>query len=169
MMYRCLKNSVRGQAKSKLAISTTEDQKDGPILFLILIEQTYTATFSHSQNIRELLLNIKPKAYQFDIIKTNSVIQTYIQMIKGGPKTVTMSDAETLFYTFKAYKTIKAPSEWTNHVLHLETQAGEKKGLGLNDVMDSAQKKYTDLKAINVWKPSDKSPDEHLLSLIAQF
>ena len=35
--------------------------------------------------------------------------------------------------------------------------------------MDSAQKKFTDLKAQNDWKPSDKSPDEHLVSLLAQF
>ena len=111
MLYGCIKNSVCGTAKSKLALAEDETNRDGPMLFLTLINQTYTATFSHLQNIREILLNIKPKAYQFDIIKTNSAIHTYVQMIQGGPSTVTMLEAETMFYTFKAYKSIKAPSE----------------------------------------------------------
>ena len=74
-----------------------------------------------------------------------------------------------MFYTFKAYKSIKAPSEWTQHVLHLETKAGKQTSFKLENVMDSAQKKFSDLKAQNNWKPSDKSPDEHLVSLLAQF
>ena len=90
-------------------------------------------------------------------------------MIKGGPSTVTMSEAEMIFYTFKAYKSIKAPSEWTQHVLHLETKAGEQTSFKLENIMDSTQKKFSDLKAQNNWKPSDKSPDEHLVSLLDQF
>ena len=169
MLYGCVKNSVRGNAKSKLALAEDDTKRDGPTLFLTLINQTYTATFSHSQNIREMLSNIKPKAYQFNIIKMNSTIRTYVQMIKGGPNTVTMSEAEMMFYTFKAYKSIKAPSEWTQHVLHLETKAGKQTSFKLENVMDSAQKKFSDLKTQNNWKPSNKSPDKHLVLLLAKF
>ena len=116
-----------------------------------------------------MLSNIKPKVYQFDIIKTNSTTCTYVQMIKGGPSTVTMSEAKMMFYTFKAYKSIKAPSEWTQHILHLETKAGKETSFKLENVMDSTQKKFSDLKAQNNWKPSNKSLDKHLVSLLAQF
>ena len=51
MLYGCIKNSVRSTAKSKLALAEDETNRDGPTLFLTLINQTYTTTFSHSQNI----------------------------------------------------------------------------------------------------------------------
>ena len=56
-----------------------------------------------------------------------------------------MSEAKMIFYTFKAYKSIKTPSEWTQHVLHLETKTGKETSFKLENIMDSAQKKFTDL------------------------
>ena len=138
MMYECLKNSITDDAKSVLASRELNFHEDGPTLFFHIVNQLFTATFSNAQATRDKLAEF------------------------------TITDQEILYFQFKIYKKIKAPAEWTSHILFLEATIASNAGYLPDTLFNEVQSKYTNLSNQGLWRPSDKTPEEQTLAMVAQ-
>ena len=146
MMYECLMASITDEAKSALAPRDHDFHEDGLSLFYHVVSQLFMATFSNSQATHDNLSDFHPKRFKYDIIQVNNYISCAVMTLKaaslaGG----TITDQEILYFQFKVYKKIKAPAEWTTHILFLESMVASTPGYTPETLFNETQAKYTTL------------------------
>ena len=170
MMYECLMASITDEAKSALASRGDVDfNNDGPKLFYHLVSELFTATFSNAQATRDKLSEFHPRRFKYDVTQVNNFIRSAIKTLKAASATGgSITDQEILYFQFKAYKKIKAPAEWTSHILFLEAKASSTPTYAPDTLYNEAQAKYNNLVNSGLWKPSDKTPEEQTLAMVAQ-
>ncbi|KAL7561437.1 hypothetical protein ACA910_009293 [Epithemia clementina (nom. ined.)] len=167
-MYQCLTKSVSGDAKSKLATETFNFHEDGPTLLFHLITNLLTSTFSSAQATREQLSAFHPKRVKYDIPQVNAYIRSAVKTLRSaGTSTTTITDAEILYYQFKIYKRIKAPAEWTSKLLFLENVAASTPNYSPDTLFNKVQSHHQTLVDSNLWRPSDRSPEEQAIAMAA--
>ena len=169
MMYECLKASITEEAKSALASRDQEFHEDGPSLFYHVVSQLFTATFSNTQVTHDNLVDFHPKRFRYDVIQVNNYISSAMMTLKAASSARgTITDQETLYFQFKVYKKIKAPAEWMTHILFLESTVASTPGYTPETLFNETQAKYMTLLNQGLWKPSDKTPEEQTLAMVAQ-
>ena len=166
MMHETIYATLAGDAKTKF-ISTGDDTKDGTITFFKVVEATFTATFTHSQSMRVKLNELHPKTFKYDIVKVNEAVRFALKTLIQGSKGQGLTQQEALFYLFNAYKRIKSPPEWVNHILFLESQASRSPDYTAEQLMNDAEAKFNELS--KNWKPNDRSNDEVILAMLANL
>ena len=169
MMYECLMASITEEAKSALASRDQDFHEDGPSLFFHVVSQLFTATFSNAQATRDNLSDFHPKRFQYDVIQVNNYISSTVMTLQAASSAGgTITDQDILYFQFKVYKKIKAPTEWTTHILLLESTVTSTPGYTPETLFNETQAKYTTLLNQGLWKPSDKTPEEQTLAMVAQ-
>ena len=169
MMYECLMVSITEEAKSALASRDQDFNEDGPSLFFHVVSQLFTATFSNAQATRDNLSDFHPKRFRYDVIQVNSYISSAVMTLKAAASAGgTITDQEIFYFQFKVYKKIKAPAEWTTHILFLESTVASTPGYTPETLFNETQAKYTTLLNQGLWKPSNKTPEEQTLAMVAQ-
>ena len=169
MMYECLMASITEEAKLALASRDQEFHEDGPSLFYHVVSQLFMATFSDAQATRDNLSDFHPKRFRYDVIQVNNYISSAVMTLKAAASAGgTITDQEILYFQFKVYKKIKAPAEWTMHILFLESTVASTPGYTPETLFNETQAKYTTLLNQGLWKPSDKTPEEQTLAMVAQ-
>ena len=169
IMYECLKNSITDNAKSALASCELNFHEDGPTLFFHIVNQLFMATFSNAQATRDKLAEFHPKCFRYDILQVNNFICAAVKTLKAASTSGgTITDQEILYFQFKFYKKIKAPAEWTSHILFLEATVASNAGYLPDTLFNEVQSKYTNLSNQGLWRPSDKTPEEQTLAMVAQ-
>ena len=169
MMYECLKNSITDDAKSVLASRELNFHEDGPMLFFHIVNQLFTATFSNALATRDKLAEFHPKCFRYNILQVNNFIHAAVKTLKATSTSGGMiTDQEILYFQFKVYKKIKAPAEWTFHILFLEATIASNAGYLPDTLFNEVQSKYTNLSNQGYWCPSDKTPEEQTLAMVAQ-
>ena len=118
MMYECLMAPITKEAKSALASRDQDFHEDSLSLFFHMVSQLFTATFSNTQATCDNLSDFHPKKLRYDVIQVNNYICSTVMTLKtassaGG----TITNQEILYFQFKVYKKVKAPAEWTTHIL----------------------------------------------------
>ena len=122
MMYECLMTSIIEEAKLALASRDHDFHEDGPSLFYHVVSQLLMATFSNAQATHDNLSDFHLKWFKYDVIQVNNYISSTVMTLKAASSTGgTVTDQEILYFQFKVYKKIKAPAEWTTHILILES------------------------------------------------
>ena len=161
--------SITEEAELALASRDQEFHEDGPSLFHHVVSQLFTATFSNAQATRENLADFHPKRFSYDVIHVNNYISSAVTTLKASSSAGgTITDQEILYFQFKVYKKIKAPAEWTTHILFLESTVASTPGYTPETLFNETQAKYTTLLNQGLWKPSDKTPEEQTLAMVAQ-
>ena len=128
-MYDCLMASITEEAKSALMSRDQDFQEDGPSLFYHVVSQLFTATFSNAQATCDNLSDFHPKWFRYDVIQVNNYISSAVMTLKAASSARGMiTDQEILYFQFKVYKKIKAPVEWTTHILFLESTVASTPG-----------------------------------------
>ena len=169
MMYECLMASITEEAKSALASRDQDFHEDGPSLFFHVVSQLFTATFSNAQATCGNLSDFHPKRFRYNVIQVHNYISSAIMTLKAALSTRGMiTDQEILYFQFKVYKKIKAPAEWTTHILFLESTITSTPGYTLETLFNETQAKYTTLLNQGLRKTSDKTPEEQTLAMVAQ-
>ena len=169
MMYECLMASITEEAKLALASRDQEFHEDGPSLFYHVVSQLFMATFSDAQATRDNLSDFHPKRFRYDVIQVNNYISSAVMTLKAAASAGgTITDQEILYFQFKVYKKIKAPAEWTMHSLFLVSTVASTPGYTPETLFNETQAKYTTLLNQGLWKPSDKTPEEQTLAMVAQ-
>jgi hypothetical protein len=111
---------------------------------------------------------LSPKQFEYDIIKVNNYARVAFNAIRSASQNgQEVSNQEALFYLFTAYKKIKSPRAWLSHITFLERQAKSIPNYPFTTLMAKGAKKYSDLKDTGELKPSDKSPEEHILAMLS--
>ena len=106
---------------------------------------------------------------KYDIIQINNYVCSAIKTLKAASTTGGMiTDQEILYFQFKLYKMIKAPAEWAMHMLFMEAQMASTPTYLPDTLFNEAQSKYTTLLNQGLWRPSDKTPEEQMLAMVAQ-
>ena len=145
-MYECLMASITEEAKSTLASQDQDFHEDGPSLFFHMVSQLFTATFSNAQATRNNLSDFHPKWFRYDVIQVNNYISSAVMTLKAASSARgTITDQEILYFQFKVYKKIKAPAEWTTHILFLESTVASTPGYTPETLFNETQAKYTTL------------------------
>ena len=169
MMYECLMASITEEAKSALAPRDQDFHEDGPSLFFHMVSQLFTASFSNAQATLDNLLDFHPKRFRYDVIQVNNYISSTIMTLKAASSAGgTITNQEILYFQFKVYKKIQAPVEWNMHILFLESTVTTTPGYTPETLFNKTQAKYTTLLNQGLWKPSDKTPEEQTLAMVAQ-
>jgi hypothetical protein len=165
MMYNCIYESLEETPKSK--IIAEQIPRDGPTLFFRLMQAAHTTTFSHQFTIRERLMKLSPKAFNYDIKSMNVHVQGELQVLSasGHP----LSDNEIIFLLFRAYSTIKTPHEWVSFVDNVKNRYELDGQLKPAKLMDDMESKFQSLKDDKRWKPSDKSLEEDFVAMISEY
>ena len=168
MMYECLMASITDEVKSALASRDHDFHKDGPLLFYHVVSQLFMATFANAQATHDNLLDFHLKWFQYDIIQVNNYISSDVMTLKAASSAGgTITDQEILYFQFKVYKKIKAPAEWTTHILFLESTIASTPGYTPETLFNETQAKYTTLLNQELWWPSNKTPEEQTLAMVA--
>ena len=101
--------------------------------------------------------------------KVKNFIRAAVKTLKAASTSGgTITDQEIFYFQFKIYKKIKAPAEWTSHILFLEATAASNAGYLPDTLFNAVQSKYTNLSNQGLWHPSDKAPEEQTLAMVAQ-
>ena len=169
MMYECLIASITKEAKSAFTSRDQDFHKDSPSLFFHMVSQLFMATFSNAQVTHDNLSDFHPKRFRYDVIQVKNYISSTVMTLKaalsaGG----TITDQELLYFQFNIYNKIKAPAEWTTHILFLESTVASTQGYTPETFFNETQANYTTLQNQGFWKPSDKTPEEQTLAMVAQ-
>jgi hypothetical protein len=167
MMHSCIYDSLFGDAKARMA--SLEHHNDGPTLFFALVESTFTATFIHAQSLRHALQTLHPKRFNYDIDKLHAYIRVALQAIRAGSNGQPVSEPEILFYLFNSYKKIQAPATWASHVQVMQSLISRTPNYTSVDLMAEAARTYSQLRDLGEWKPSDKSPADQVMAMMATF
>ena len=169
MMYECLMASITEEAKSALTSRDQDFQEDGPSLFYHVVSQLFTTTFSNAQATCDNLSDFHLKRFRYAVIQVNNYISSAVMTLKAASSARGMiTDQEILYFQFKVYKKIKAPVEWTTHILFSESTVTSTPGYTPETLFNEMQAKYTTLLNQGLWKPSDKTPEEQTLAMVAQ-
>ena len=169
MMYECLMASITEEAKLALASRDQDFHEDGPSLFYHVVSQLFTATFSNAQATHDNFSDFHLKSFKYNIIQVNNYISSTVMTLKAASSTGgTITYQEILYFQFKVYKKIKAPAEWTTHILFLESTEASTPGYTPETLFNKTQAKYTTLLNQGLWWPSDKTPEEQTLAMVAQ-
>ena len=169
MMYECLMASITEEAKSALTSRDQDFHEDGPSLFYHVVSQLFMATFSNAQATHDNLSDFHPKQFKYDIIQVNNYISSAMMTLKAALLARgTITNQEILYFQFKVYKKIKALAEWTTHILFLESTVASTPGYTPETLFNEMQAKYTTLLNQGLWWPSDKTPKEQTLAMVAQ-
>ena len=169
MMYECLKNSITDEAKAAMASCDLDFNEDGPVLFFHIVNQLFTATFSNAQATCDKLSEFHPKWFTYDILQVNDFIHAAVKTLQAASTSGgTITKQEILYFEFKIYKKIKAPAEWTSHILFLEATMASQPHYLPDTLFNEVQSKYTNLTNQGLWHPSDKTPEEPALAMVAQ-
>ena len=162
--------SMTEEAKSALTSRDQEFHEDGPSLFYSVVSQLFTATFSNAQVTCDNLADFHPKRFRYDVTQVNNYISSAVMTLKADSSTGGMiTDQEILYFQFKVYKKIKAPAEWTTHILFLESTVASTPGYTPETLFNETQAKYTTLLNQGLWKPSDKTPEEQTHTSFGSF
>ena len=169
MMYGCLMASITEEAKLALASRDQEFHQDGPALFHHVVSQLFTATFSNAQATWDNLADFHPNRFRYDVIQVNNYISSAVMTLKAASSAGgTITDQEILYFQLKVHKKSKAPAEWTTHILFLESTVASTPGYTPETLFNETQAKYTTLLNQGLWKPSDMTPEEQTLAMVAQ-
>ena len=143
MMCECLKNSITDEAKAALASCKLTFHENGPTLFFHIVNQLLTTTFSNAQVTHDKLAELHLKHYKYDILQVNNFICTVIKMLKAASSSGGMiTHQEILYFQFKIYKNIKAPAEWTSHILFLEATVASTPTYAPDTLFNEVQSKF---------------------------
>ena len=157
------------EAKSTLASRDQDFHENGPSLFYHVVSKLFTTTFSNTQVTRDNLSDFHPRRFRYDIIQVNNYISSAMMTLKAASSAGgTITDQEILYFQFKVYKKNNAPAKWTTHILFLESTVASTPGYTLETLFNEIQAKYTTLLNQGLWKPSNKTPDEQTLAMVAQ-
>ena len=161
--------SITEEAKSALASRDQDFHEDGPSLFYHVVSQLFIATFSNAQATRDNLSDFHLKQFKYDVIQVIDYISSAVMTLKaalsaGG----TITDQEILYFQFKVYMKIKAAAKSTTHILFLESTVASTPGYTPETLSNKTQAKYTTLLNQGLWRPSDKTPEEQTLAMVAQ-
>ena len=127
------------------------------------------ATFSNAQVTHDNLSDFHPKRFKYNIIQVNNYISSAVMTLKAASSTGgTITNQEILYFQFKVYKKIKAPTKWTTHMLFLESTVASTPSYTPEMLFNETQAKYTTLLNQGLWRPSDKTPEEQTLAMVAQ-
>ena len=122
----------------------------------------------HTKNVEECKTN-KLKWFCYDVIQVNNYISSAVRTIKAAASAGGMiTDQEILYFQFKVYKKIKFLTEWTTHILLLESTVASTPGYTRETLFNETQAKYITLLNQGLWKPSNKTPEEQTLAMVAQ-
>ena len=169
MMYECLMASITKEAKSALASRDQDFHEDGPSLFYHVVSQLFTTTFPNAQAIHDNLSDFHLKWFKYDVIQVNNYISSAVMTLRAASSAGgTITDQEILYFQFKVYKKIKAPAKWTTHILFLESTVASTPGYTPETLFNETQVKYITLLNQGLWRPSDKTPEEQTLAMVAQ-
>ena len=169
MMYECHMASITEEAKLALVSRDQKFHEDSPSLFHHVVSQLFTATFSNAQATRDNLADFHPRRFRYDVIQVNNYISSAMMTLKAASSAGgTVTDKEILYFQFTVYKKIKAPAEWTTHILFLESTVASTLGYPPETLFNETQVKYTTLLNQGLRKPSDKTPEEQTLAMVAQ-
>lgn len=169
MMYECIMASITEEAKSSLASRAELDfHEDGPSLFFHLVSELFTATFSNAQATRDKLSEFHPRRFKYDITQVNNYIRAAIKTLRAAASAGgAITNQEILYFQFKIYKKIKAPAEWSSHILFLEAKVTSTPAYLPDTLYAEVQAKYNNLLNSGLWRPSDKTPEEQTLAMVA--
>jgi hypothetical protein len=111
------------------------------------------------------LANFDPKRLKYDISAVNNTIRIAVKKIRSaGPVT----DQEIFHFQFKIYKRIKSPPEWTSYIMHLENSVGANLAYTPDQLYSEVENRHNKLVDQGLWKPTDRSPEEQAIAMIAQ-
>ena len=134
-----------------------------------MVSQLFMATFSNTQVTHENHLDFHPKRFKYNIIQVNNYISSAVMTLKAASSTGgTITNQEILYFQLKVYKKIKAPAKWTTHILFLESTVASTPSYTPEMLFNETQAKYTTLLNQGLWRPSDKTPEEQTLAMVAQ-
>jgi hypothetical protein len=68
---------------------------------------------------------------------------------------------------FEIYKKIKSPMEWTSQLLFLENKLRINQGYSTDNLFTNVEALQQELSDKEVWKPSDISPEEQIITMAA--
>ena len=143
--------------------------EDGPSLFYHVVSQLFTATSSNAQANHDNLSDFHPERFKYDIVQViNHISSTIMTLNAASLASGTITNQEILYFQFKVYKKIKAPAEWTTHILLLESMVASIPGDTPDTPFNETQAKYTTLLNQGLWQPSDKTPEEQTLAMVSQ-
>ena len=134
-----------------------------------MVSQLFMATFSNAQATHDILSDFHLKRFKYDIIQVNNYISSAVMTLKAASSARgTITNQEILYCQFKVYKKIKALAERTTHILFLESTVANTPGYTPKTLFNETQAKYTTLLNQGLWGPSNKTPDEQTLAMVAQ-
>ena len=160
---------ITKEAKSTLASRDQDFHEDSLSIFFHVVSQLSTATISNTQATCDNLSDFHPKRFRYDVIQVNNYICSTVMTLKAASSAGgTITNQEIFYFQFKVYKKIKAPTEWTTYILFLESTIASTPGYTPETLFNETQAKYTTLLKQCLWKPSNKTPEEQTLAMVAQ-
>ena len=103
------------------------------------------------------------------ILQVNNYIQAAVKTLHAASSTGgTIMEQEILYFQFKIYKKVKDPAEWTSRILFLEATVASNPTYKSDTLFNETQSKFTNLLNQGLWHPSDKTPEEQTLAMVAQ-
>ena len=168
MMYECLWNSLTSAFRTVLLDQGTDFHDDGPTLFHHLAKKTQQATFAQAISTRNNLATVHPKRFGYDIRALHSFITHGVGVMRAAADNANaVADHEVQYFLFAAYERIKAPIQWVQTIIFYKNQAANDSWTA-TDLMAKVEALQNDLDTKGQWKPSDVSPDELVVSMLAQ-
>jgi len=174
MMYNSLWNSMTARLRENLDTDpelATDIRQDGPLMLWKLVTMSNETTFYQANAMRDQLHVLHPKRFSYDIQATNDFIRKALRVMRAASGDgATPGRQEALYFIFSAYKKIKTPEEWSRTIQFYENQLYADPANATKEALyekgEALQQKIA--KSPEGWHPSDKSPQEQVIAMLAE-
>ena len=165
MMFECIEKSVDSRVATKLLKQATSIDRDGPVMFKQIIENTFVTTTPTTFATKTELFSLDLKDFKHNIVVFHEEVREKIISLEAVGHTT--SDLDLVVSLFKAYETSE------NDLFLLEVrmlQSAYNRGdLKTSDeLMSGIEAKYDELIKTHKWKVTKAKEDPNLVALTAK-
>jgi hypothetical protein len=171
MLYRCIANSLTGDAASTFSVDIAENKlkMDGPTLFHKLVTSLHNTSIQHVSQARKALQLLNAKTFSYNISKLHEYVRQQMHCIRATASTIKVDNRELTMYLMDSYQRIRLPKEWVSTIDYMEN-ANRLSDVPPDptEIMRVAEKRYKELVDRDLWKPSDKD-NEDMIAMLASM
>jgi hypothetical protein len=162
MMFECIEQSLETRVSTKLLKQATSIDRDGPVMFKQIIDNTFVTTTPTMYATKTELFSLNLKSSKYNIIAFHEDVREKVISLEAvGHQT---AELDLIVSLFMAYETSE------NDLFKLEVRLLKSAyGLGTlstsDELMEAVEAKYDELVKTDKWKPSTPKEDPNLIAL----
>jgi hypothetical protein len=164
MMFECIEKSIAPRVAAKLLRQADEIARDGPMMFMQIIANTFVTTTTTTFATKTALFNLNLEDTKYNVITFHEDVREKVTSLEAvGHHT---ADIDLIVSLFKAYEGSKNPMFLVD-VRMMKNSYAQGQLTTSDALMNFVEARYDELVKTDQWEPPKPKEDPNLVALTA--